>query len=62
MKNHYNYSISFFYIQFQEEEYNTRQSFQITKIKIMIENDKILNIVDFNAAETVLVFFRFQVM
>lgn len=26
------------------------------------ENDKILNIVDFNAAETVLVFFRFQVM
>lgn len=28
----------------------------------MIENDKILDIVDFNAAETVLVFFRFQVM
>lgn len=28
----------------------------------MIENDKILNILDFNAAETVLVFFRFQIM
>lgn len=57
MKNNYNYPITFFYIPFQEEEHNSRPSFQITKISIKIENDKVLNIVDFNKAET---FFSFR--